>query len=218
MAKPERCIVYIDGYNFYYAVKRHPAATPIYLGWCDFEKLARLFMLPPGSVLEGIQYFTAPVEALGEVGGPAGSERARQAIWLSAVRTIPGLRVIEGYHRGDRPRARREKQTDVNIAVNMLADAAQDQCDRPLLITADLDQVPAIRAVTERFQKKVDVWLPPNMELRSWSFVNALAGVCVRSITPRMLQAARLKERIEHGGMTIEAPRMWRHPADPKRG
>src|SRR5687767_11631260 len=97
----ERCLMYIDGYNFYYAIKRFPARTPIYLGWCNFEKLAQRFILPPGGVLAGIKYFTAPVAHLGEEGGPAGSEAARQSIWLDALRSLGTVEILEGYHRGD---------------------------------------------------------------------------------------------------------------------
>ena len=121
---PERCILYVDGFNFYYAIKRQKATIPIHLGWCDFSKLAKR-MAPPGASVLAVKYFTAPVGELGERGGAEGSEAARQTIWLDAVRTIKGIQVVEGFHRrGDdsfAPHApkkkREEKQTDVNIAV-----------------------------------------------------------------------------------------------------
>ena len=215
----ERCVVYIDGYNFYYAIKKNPKETPISLGWCDFHALAKRHFRPPGAQLAAVKYFTAPVGNFGERGGEAGGEAARQAIWLRAVRTILGLEVIEGFHTGDRsasstsPRqARKEKATDVNIAVSMVVDAARNEVDRILLVTADQDQLPAIRAVSGIFEKKVDVWLPPNHSASSWKFLNALNGVTVQPIIREMLADSRLPEQLEDADGVFEAPRMWRAP------
>lgn len=218
----ERCILYVDGFNFYYAIKRQSPTVPIYLGWCDFGKLAQR-LIEPGASVRGVKYFTAPVAELGDPGGVAGGESARQAIWLDAVRTVPGIAVIEGFHRrGDDSSAphapkkkREEKQTDVNIAVNMLVDAAKNACDRLLLITADQDQIPAVTAVRREFGKHVDVWLPPTDGSRipmAWQVVAANDGVRVRVITTGMLSASRLLDRIEADGRLIEAPAIWRAP------
>jgi len=218
----ERCIVYVDGFNFYYAIKRQKERLPIYLGWCDFRKLAEV-MVPRGSIVQSVKYFTAPVGDLGEPGGVAGSETARQAIWLRAVRSIAGLEIIAGFHRrGDdsaTPHApkkkREEKQTDVNIAVSMVVDAAKNRCDRVLLISGDQDQIPAITAVCREFDKLVDVWLPPTdrgFVPPQWQMVGANKGVRVRSITPDMLRASRLPERIEGPEGVIQAPSIWCAP------
>lgn len=216
----ERCVVYIDGYNFYYAIKKNPKETPISLGWCDFHALAKRHFCPSGAQLTAVKYFTAPVGSFGERGGETGSEAARQAIWLRAARTIHGLEVIEGFHTGDRsasatsPRqARKEKATDVNIAVSMVVDAARNEVDRILLVTADKDQLPAIHAACGMFEKKVDVWLPPNHPASQWKFLNALKGVTVRPITREMLASSRLPEELQDADGVFEAPRMWRVPS-----
>jgi hypothetical protein len=219
---PELSIMYVDGFNFYYGIKRQSRTVPIHLGWCDFGKLAQR-MIEPGASVRAVKYFTAPVADLGDPGGAAGGESARQAIWLDAVRTIPGITVIEGFHRrGDDSSAphapkkkREEKQTDVNIAVSMLVDAAKNACDRLLLVTADQDQIPAVTAVRREFGKRVDVWLPPTDGSRvpmSWQVVAANDGVRVRVITAEMLGASRLADRIEAHGRLIEAPAIWRGP------
>jgi hypothetical protein len=219
---PELSIMYVDGFNFYYAIKRQSGTVPIYLGWCDFGKLAQR-MIEPGTSLRAVKYFTAPVAELGEPGGVGGSETARQGIWLDAVRTIPRVVVVEGFHRrGDDSSAphapkkkREEKQTDVNIAVNMLVDAAKNACDWLLLVTADQDQIPAVTAVRREFGKRVDVWLPPTDGSRipmAWQVVAANDGVRVRVITTGMLSASRLPDRIEADGRLIEAPAIWRAP------
>jgi len=85
------------------------------------------------SSLNGIKYFTAPVGRYGSVGGPAGIENARQEIWLASLRAIPGLEIIEGVHTGDpgSPKSRKG-ETDVNIAVTAIVDAAHDRFDRAI--------------------------------------------------------------------------------------
>ncbi len=219
---PERCVMYVDGYNFYYGIKHHPAETPSYLGWCDFRLLAERYMVPPGGELLSVKYFTAPVGVYGAQGGEAGSEEKRQAIWLRAARTIPGLEVLEGFHTGDRGRSanaralgRKEKETDVNIAVSMVVDAAQAGVDRVLLVTADRDQFPAVRAVAGTFGRKVDVWLSPNHVASQWQFLEALDRVTVKRITRRMLEDSRLQELLEDASGVFEAPKMWRAPRGP---
>jgi hypothetical protein len=215
----QRCVMYIDGFNFYYAVKRSPDTTPIYLGWCDFRALGERELLDGAADLTMVKYFTAPVEGFGSLGGERGSEAARQAVWMEAVQTIPKLEVVEGFYTGEgRPgtaarwRSRKEKQTDVNITVAMVVDAARDEYDRALLITDDQDQIPAIRAVAGTFNRGVDVWLPPNQDASRWKLLAAVPGVRVSRITPDMLRRSRLPERIERDGRVVIAPKMWRAP------
>ena len=50
-----RTIVYIDGFNFYYAAVKH---TPY--KWLDFAAMLRA-LLQPHHLVTGIKYFTAPV-------------------------------------------------------------------------------------------------------------------------------------------------------------
>lgn len=211
----ERCRMYIDGYNFYYAIKRHPFTTPIHLGWCDFDALARQFMLGESATLERIKYFTAPVGKFGATGGAAGSEGARQLLWLTALSAIPNLDIVEGFHTGEAgtPRGRKEKETDVNIAVSALVDAARNRCDRVLLITGDRDQTPTVRALVHEFGKRVDVWITPNQAPGSWKAAEAYGGVRVRAISPEMLRKSRLSEQVSVEGGVVEAPRIWRAPA-----
>jgi len=211
--------MYIDGYNFYYSIKQHPAATPLFLAWCNFRVLAERYFVPSNTELAVVKYFTAPVGHFGARGGEAGGEAGRQELWLRAVRTIRRLDVIEGFHTGDRSsassapqRARKEKETDVNVAVSMVVDAARNEVDRLLLVTGDQDQLPAIRAVSGIFEKRVDIWLPPNQAVGHWKYLNAMDGVSVGAINREMLSRSRLPERLEDADGAFEAPRAWRAP------
>lgn len=56
---------------------------------------------------------------------------------------------------------REEKQTDVSIGVNVVADAFLNIYDRLVLLTADTDQIPAIKMVKTHFPRKRITWLAP---------------------------------------------------------
>lgn len=207
---------YIDGYNFYYAIKHNPAIAPIHLAWCDFGALARGIIGDRGS-LNGIKYFTAPVGDLGSLGGEEGSEHARQRLWLRAVRTISDLEVVEGFHTRDfsaepfqRQKYRNEKETDVNIAIALVLDAAKQLYDGALLVTADYDQIPAVRAASVEFARQIEVWLPPGRPKGRWSELDGNRFVKIREIRAEMLETARLPDLIRHPGGTIAAPKIWR--------
>lgn len=209
----ERSVMYVDGYNFYYDIQERHPPNLLYLGWCNFVELAQKFMLPQGAALTAVKYFTAPVGTFGKPGGHAGSEAARQAIWLKAVQSV-GIEVVEGVHAYE-PHAgkkRVEKQTDVNIAVGMVGDAALDVYDRALLVTADQDQMPTVKATAGRFKKSVDIWLPPSFHVGMWKVTEAYGRVSVRRIKLDMLRESRLPETIEWDGSVVKAPSIWRAP------
>jgi predicted nuclease of predicted toxin-antitoxin system len=151
--------VYIDGYNFYHGIN-HPGWLKY--GWCDFVQLSRRLSDKAFGHLfqvEVVKYYTAPV-LLGQE-NKAG-ERARQEIWLDAIRVAtPTVRVIKGRFQKIGTNPRREKETDVNIAVDMQWDIAK--FGRAILISGDSDFIPAIRAV-RRAAKPVVVFLPPNQD------------------------------------------------------
>jgi uncharacterized LabA/DUF88 family protein len=210
----ERCMMYVDGYNFYYAIKRHPDVTPLYYGWCDFRRLAQEHLLGPDQHVVGIRYFTAPVGRYGAAGGPGGSEAARQGVWLAALGTIQGLEVIEGVHTGDvaSPRSRKEKETDVNIAVTAVVDAARDKFDRAILLTGDRDQRPTVTALSREFGKGVDIWLAPSQQLGFWTAMAALPRVTANKMSPKMLLRSRLPDSLIVDGKALQTPREWRAP------
>jgi len=60
--------------------------------------------------------------------------------------------------------------TDVNIAVEMIADALDDKYDVAFLITADSDLVPAIKLIKKIYpQKRIVVCFPPKRHSSSLS-------------------------------------------------
>jgi len=211
--------MYIDGFNFYYAVKHRPKDIPLYLGWCDFGRLGDLIVGARGRLLQ-IGYFTASVESLGAAEGELGGEAARQATWLKAVGSIKRLTIVRGFHSRERPRdsregekKRTEKQTDVNIAVALVRDAALARYDSAILVTSDSDQIPAVRSATKDFGRSVEVWLPPGQAPGRWSECQPIRRIQVSSITKQMLDMSRLPETIRIGQDLVEAPPSWRSPS-----
>ena len=54
-----------------------------------------------------------------------------------------------------------EKQTDVNIALNLFQLAVRDEYDRAIIVSGDTDLIPAMKAVRSTFpQKQIGVIIP----------------------------------------------------------
>src|ERR1700722_18362103 len=154
-----KTIVYIDGFNLYFALKEKNWRGFM---WLDVVALARQLTGPDRDLVR-VNYFTARIKRPPD-------KQARQTLYLDALATLPCLDIHQGdYKQNDVFCTRcghdwpddKEKQTDVNIAVRMLMDAHQpNKVDDLILITADSDQVPAIKAVRS-IGKRVVVILPP---------------------------------------------------------
>ena len=229
--KPSRARLYIDGFNFYYAVKKFCDGAKLHLGWCDFSELFHNH-LAPGTELVEIKYFTARVERRDlEI---EEDERARQELWLRATTTIPKLTLIEGFYQGRSSRAsghplglrnhekcrdcpfkekkRVEKQTDVNIAVHMIRDAAlYHDYDQAILISEDQDLRPAATAVAEWPTRKMhsSVWFPlGDLPLPKPKQLNP----CIEyhRITEEMLATSRLPDIIPTPAGPIECLDIWK--------
>jgi hypothetical protein len=185
-----KAALYVDGFNFYYGVRNHFKAAEPQRGfslsglvWCDFRALVERHFLEPETRLSIIRYFTAPVTPQVEA---KADEHARYEYWLRAARTIPGLLVIFGYYRPGRkgtPQAaaggdplahveqlRQEKETDVNIAVEMLLDGIAGHFDTAYLLSGDTDQIPAVAAAAFRLgrHRRVRVLVPPLQDPERW--------------------------------------------------
>lgn len=158
-----RVMVYIDGFNLYYGLK---AANWRRYYWLDLVSCAEN-LLRPSQRLAHVKYFTARIS-----GPPA--KLLRQTTYVEALETLPGLTIFYGkYLTNDRtcPNCRRryavtsEKMTDVNIAVELMSDAFQDNFDTALLVSADSDLVGPVRAVQRFFPlKRVIAVFPPRRQ------------------------------------------------------
>lgn len=137
-------IAYVDGFNLYQGLRDRFSHK--YL-WLDVNELAR--RLRPRDSIVAVRYFTALVRD---------DQRAlaRQQAYLDALqaRNTDHIEIIYGRYQVKSQICRgcgkvwstyEEKETDVNIAVSLVADAAAARSDLALLISADADLCPAIR-------------------------------------------------------------------------
>lgn len=199
--------MYVDGPNFYYSIK--DTGTNIALGWCDFRKLAEQHFLEEDSILERISYFTAPVGDLGWKDG----EDQRQEKWITAVSTIKNLQTFRGYYMGDVPKNRREKQTDVNIAIQLLLGALkEDGYDTAILVSGDTDLIPAVLAVQREtlHKKSVQIYVPLREPSHYWTDLAVTEGIVVKKITSDMLLDSRLPETISSRRGNVNCPENWK--------
>jgi dCMP deaminase len=215
------CNVYIDGYNFYYSIRKRN----LELGWCNFWALSdwlvkRAF---PGARVGAVKYFTAPVRNLEINAG----EAQRQQLWLDALKfgTMDRVLVVKGYYDQPDDKPRVEKQTDTNLAISMVRDAIMSPrdhrhdsyagrdpfspCDAVLLISGDSDFLPAAEMVGN-YGKKVAIFRPiGNKESKK----PVHPKIRVYDITEEDLRLTRLPEKIAApGGQELT----WLHYLDLK--
>jgi uncharacterized LabA/DUF88 family protein len=186
-----RVHAYIDGWNFYCGINE---PGRLRYGWCNFIKLADALSLERfGEKTRLVKYFTTPVEAKKFEINEGEMERSR--IWFRALQIVTKLEPISGRHQKD-PRSitkRREKETDVHLAVDMLSNASQYEA--ALLLSADTDFRPLIRKLTAEREKTIVVCHlekghePPatDPEIARWEN---------RSIPDSLLEGCRLPDEI----------------------
>jgi uncharacterized LabA/DUF88 family protein len=155
-----RVIAYIDGFNLYFGLK-DKGWKRFY--WLDVEKLIGQ-LLKPGQNLVKVKYFTARVTEPPD-------KRSRQAAFLGALGTRSAVEIYYGQYQmqlrtcrkcGNTYKTYSEKMTDVNLAVQMTADAFEDKFDTALLVCADADLTPPIAKIrTMAPGKKIIAVFPP---------------------------------------------------------
>ena len=216
----KRTRIYIDGYNLYYGLLKGTQYK-----WLDLVRLSKELLAQDHDIV-GIDYFTSIIT-------PYPYEREsieRQNVYLQALGTDPLVKVVKGryckrtthlppaskecrecgeLHNGYvRVYKFEEKQSDVNMAVRAVRDAALNLADAFVLITGDSDQVGTVHAIRKDFGKRVIVFNPhesPCMELK-------MVATYYRAI-PRDLPArCQLPDEISVGtrGNIIRRPGAWK--------
>jgi uncharacterized LabA/DUF88 family protein len=157
----DRVITYIDGFNLYFGLKSKKWQRYY---WLNLSLLARN-LLKPFQKHVCVKYFTSRIVT------PV-RKHHRQLVYLEALETLPDLSIFYGNYQhnphtcpscGYIETIPNEKMTDVNIAVELLADAYQDKFDTALLVSADSDLSAPIEKVRQLFpKKKVVSVFPPD--------------------------------------------------------
>lgn len=205
-ATPEKMTVYVDGFNLYHGL--HERWRCRYL-WLDLVALAE--SLRPRNDIVKVNYFTAPV-----LNDPAAL--SRQATYIKALEaSYPGrLEVINGRYQSKQMHCRQcghtyikyeEKETDVSIAVRIVADAVSGSTDSMMIISADSDMLPAITTARNLNPKLVVVAaFPPKR--RSDEIRKSLNSVF--HIGASKIKGAQLPDKVQGpGGIEYARPAKW---------
>lgn len=203
----ERVKAYVDGFNLYHGLREKHGRR---YHWLDLQALVTS-LLHRDQVLVGIDYFTARVRQQPD-------SEARQAAYLDALDAHCGrLTIVEGrlqektrYCRTCRAQmtSYEEKETDVSIATALIEDAVNDVFDAAMLVSADSDLCPAVRAVGRlRSHKRIFAAFPPKR--RSDDLRKALGGA-VFTMSDAKIRNALLPDVVAAGGVLLRRPPYWK--------
>lgn len=160
-----RAIVYVDGFNLY-----HSLTSPAYK-WLDLHKLSAS-IISSKEALAGVKYFSALctwdqgkrqrhnnlIRIYRECGVEVILGRFKE-VEITCPKRTPMLHCDHRYIR------HAEKQTDVNIASQLLRDAYEERVEKAYIISRDSDLIPAIRLLKEMRVRTMVVFPPKTQEV-----------------------------------------------------
>jgi hypothetical protein len=209
-----KTIVYVDGFNLYYALKKHQTK------WLDLDALCSR-LLTDNEVI-AIKYFTARVKSrVGDL-----DVHMRQDSYLKALMTNPKVEIIYGHFLSSnvwmvktsdegRPVEKiqkvqviktEEKGSDVNIATHLLVDGFKNSYDVAAVITNDSDLVLPVEMARTVLNKTVGVICPhekPSREL-------VKAASFFKTIKPATYSECQFLDEFSHNGRPIRIPKSWK--------
>ena len=160
----QRVAAYIDGFNLYFGLRQSKLRRYY---WLDLPALITT-LLKSDQQLVATHYFTARIKT----NGHNAADAKRQSDYIDALATRPGLTTQFGHYLQKTRQCKQcgamwpdyeEKMTDVNIAVQLLADAFEDRFDTAIIVSGDSDLTTPIQQVRQRFpNKRLIVAFPPN--------------------------------------------------------
>jgi uncharacterized LabA/DUF88 family protein len=154
----------VDAFNWYFGIFQHHPEWK----WLNAQSFFEALRLDEEVV--AVKFFTALVDPLKHVS----TRRDRQKRYLKALGTLPKVKIILGKYQERtvtcqaRDCMRRleyqvpeEKKTDVNMAVNLLADAVRGLTDSMVIVSGDSDLEPAVEWVRQNYPHvKITVYIP----------------------------------------------------------
>lgn len=201
----KRVNVYVDGFNFYFGIKSKKWRKYY---WLDIVSFFSLFM-KPNQELQNVFYFTATPKDRGK--------KDRQDLFFSANKTDAKFKLIFGKYiekkvrfGGKQYRTYEEKQTDVNIAVELIRNVIQDKCDISIIVSADSDLLPPIRLIRELSPThRIICFFPPNRHSTDLSN-HADATINLERYEARFRQSILPNEVKLPNGYVVKRPKKWK--------
>lgn len=154
----QRVIVYIDGFNFYYGLRKNRSWRKYY--WLDIVKFFESFMRD-NQELVAVKYFSAKPDNE--------DKRRNQNALFQANKENSKFHLILGkylkkeikcFNCGYTIYTHEEKESDVRLATTIIEDVFKDACDISIVVSADSDMVPAVEIAQEQGHP-VFVYFPP---------------------------------------------------------
>jgi uncharacterized LabA/DUF88 family protein len=201
-----KTIVYIDGFNLYFGLKSKGWKN---FYWLNLVELSRN-ILKPDQTLVKTKYFTSFVSIPPD-------KNKRQKTFIEALETLEDIEIFYGKYQSNDVTCNKcghimlkpsEKMTDVNIAVEMLIDAFQDNYDTAILISADSDLSGPIKSIRKLFpEKQVILAFPPNR----YSFELTKLANGYFTIGRNNFQKSLFSETIaKKDGYILKMPERWK--------
>lgn len=197
---------YIDGFNLYHSIealnkrKRHGNANK----WLDLRRLCETF-LQQGDVLNKVYYFSALPTHL------KADKISRHKLYIDALKSV-NVTPILGKFKKKNPvckichqqyDAYEEKESDINIAINMLLDTFNQDFEKAFLITADTDLVSTVKMV-KNLNKRIILLIPPGRGQRANELKQNVDAFF--DIRQQRLMSCLLPNVINYNGRTISKP------------
>lgn len=161
--------IYIDGYNLYYGLLKNTKYKWLNL----YSLLSEIIKIQnPQSDIVAIKYFTAPVISRFSQHKEKAQQSQNYYHKALCVQSDNCIKIINGYFDIDvsspilyrKPidlKAKsevwklEEKQTDVNIALEMYRDASIGEVQQQILVSSDSDLIPALKYIRNDFKSIV---------------------------------------------------------------
>lgn len=214
---PKRVTFYIDGFNFYYGLRRARKGNPIWgkYYWIDMVKFCESFLGNDQELVKVVYFTASPLRE---------DKSSRQSAFLNANKLLNGdkFEIIRGKYftknitcpicKGTIPRPE-EKRTDVNISVRMMADCVLDKTDTLVLISADSDLVPPLEFIQKYYkEKKLKVYFPPSDVCRDLTDNMKRHGgkPSLLDKNEKRFQNAIMEDVVSDGTTKYEIPEKWK--------
>jgi uncharacterized LabA/DUF88 family protein len=202
-----RCVVYVDGYNWYHAVfKQNPQWK-----WLNIQTFFE--SLRADDNVTAIKLFSAMV--VDEDG------HRRQKTYFDALGTLPKVKIICGlfqprevHCKGECKQpyiVQDEKKTDVNIALEMVSDVIDRNVDRLCVVSGDSDIQPTVEWIVRRFPGvRILVYVPCLPNNKRDRRIDYFANKGLRGVACGFLPLENLAEhQLKHNVKIREAPPLF---------
>lgn len=215
---PKRVQCFIDGYNLFHGIDEAGDRSN---HWVDLKKLCQRY-LPKNAIVVDVFWFSAkPTHLSKDINEKY--EHYSKALSMSGVSLIGGrfkkkpskCEVASGCRQAFMKHE--EKESDVNLAITLVASACNDKFDIGIVITADSDLCPPIKFVRDNYPHK-ELWLlaPPGRIKRA----NDLCLISTKSleINAVALRACCMRDDFfDQGALVARRPNDWRRIANQGR-